>query len=135
MPRWHTSVRGASAWSHTVRQGHFLVSNPINACSQVCGREWLDCHTGCQEVSRCHSRGEYQRTCNTYASAKHEWFGPLWLWNPDDTSLEVKNRGISGSTKKDLCHPKIFFNLFLKNHCNFYKPAYLIPWRLLVGQN
>ena len=29
-----------------------------NAYSQVCGLEWLGCHAGYQEVSRCRTRGE-----------------------------------------------------------------------------
>ena len=28
-----------------------LVLNPTNAYLQVCGRDWLGCHAGCQEVS------------------------------------------------------------------------------------
>ena len=30
--------------------------NPTNACSRVCGREWLGCHAGHQEVSKCCTR-------------------------------------------------------------------------------
>ena len=39
---------------------------------QVCGRDWLGRHVGCQEVGWCHTRGEFQGMCNTYASAKCE---------------------------------------------------------------
>ena len=35
-----------------------LVSSTINAWSQVRGSEWVSCHDGQQEVSRCHTRGE-----------------------------------------------------------------------------
>ena len=31
-----------------------------HACSQVHGREHNGCHAGCQEVGRCHTRGEFQ---------------------------------------------------------------------------
>ena len=48
------------------------VLSPTNACSHICGREWLGCHVDYQRVSRCHARGESQGTCNTYSSAKHE---------------------------------------------------------------
>ena len=34
---------------------------------------------------------------------------PPWLWNPGQTSSEVQNRGIRGSTKKELCPPTFFF--------------------------
>ena len=27
---------------------------------------------------------------------------PLWVWNPEQTSPEVRNKGISGQTKKGL---------------------------------
>ena len=30
------------------------------------------------------------------------WKNPLWLWNPDETSPEVQNRGISGPTNGHL---------------------------------
>ena len=43
-----------------------LVSSPTNACSQVCGRDQLGCHTGHQEVGRCHTRGESWWTWYTY---------------------------------------------------------------------
>ena len=39
---------------------------------QVCGRDRLGCHAGCQEVSRCCTRGESHGICNMYASTKHE---------------------------------------------------------------
>ena len=32
---------------------------------------------------------------------------PIWLWNTEETSPEVQNRGICGPTKKDSCPPKI----------------------------
>ena len=55
------------------------VSSLTIACSQEGGRDWLDCHAGCQEVSRYHTRGESLETCYTYASAKHEQGYPHWL--------------------------------------------------------
>ena len=35
-------------------------SSPTNACSQVHKLEWLGCHAGNQEVSRCHTKGEFE---------------------------------------------------------------------------
>ena len=53
----------AAAW-------YIPVSSPTNACSQVHGREWLDCHACHQEVGRCGTRGEFPGTCTTYTSTK-----------------------------------------------------------------
>ena len=39
------------------------ILSPSNACSQVHSFSY---HAGHQEVSRCHTRGESQETCNTY---------------------------------------------------------------------
>ena len=38
--------------------GHSSRWSPTNACSEVRGRDWLSYHAGCQEVGRCHTRGE-----------------------------------------------------------------------------
>ena len=35
-----------------------------------------------------------------YALPKCKYGCPLWFWNPEETSPEVQNRGISGSTKR-----------------------------------
>ena len=43
----------------------------------------------------------------TYASAKREKGCPLWFSNPEETSPEVRNRGISGP-KMDMCPGKNF---------------------------
>ena len=64
----------------------------------VGGWKRLSCHTGHQEVSRCHTRGESEE------SIAHSWWNiqvrdPPWLWNPEQTSPKVQNRGISGPPK------------------------------------
>ena len=44
----------------------------------------------------------------TFASAKTQIRqNPLWLWNPEETSPEIQNRGTS-EPKKDMCPPKTF---------------------------
>ena len=40
--------------------------SPTNVCTQMCGSKWFSCHTGHQEVIRCHTRGETEVT--KYAS-------------------------------------------------------------------
>ena len=62
----------------------------------------LSCHAGCQEVSRCCTRGESQGMCNVthmprLSLNKAE---PTLALNPEETSPEVQNRGISGPTKR-----------------------------------
>ena len=60
-----------SAWYHTVNGGTMVrISSPSNAYSQLCGTEWFGCQVGCQEVGRCHTRGEYQGTCYMYTASK-----------------------------------------------------------------
>ena len=64
------------------------------------------CHAGCQEVSRCHTRGEPEE------SIVRRWQStqvrdPSWLWNPGQTSPEIQNRGNSGP-QKGLLHKKLF---------------------------
>ena len=55
------------------------------------------CHAGCQEVSRCLTRGESEESiaCRWQSMQARD---PSWLWNPGETSPEVQNRGISGPT-------------------------------------
>ena len=57
------------------------------------------CHAGCQEVSRCRTRGE-SREFIARKRQSTQARDPLWLWNPRETSPEVQNRGISGPSKR-----------------------------------
>ena len=68
--------------------------------------KWPSCHADHQEVSRCHTRGASEESipCRLQCMQMRE---PPWLWNPEQISPEVQNRGISRPTKKDWCHPKI----------------------------
>ena len=43
-----------------------------------------------------------RETCSTYTSAKCKYGCPLW--NSEEMSSEVQNRGVSGPTKKLMCH-------------------------------
>ena len=61
----------------------------------------------CQEVSRCHTRGESRGMCNMYTTAKHE--------NAVHSGFETQSRrhqksktGVSVAHKKDLCRSKLF---------------------------
>ena len=58
-----------------------------------------DCHADLYTVSRCCTRGESQEfmACRWQSTQVRD---PPWLWNPGETSSEVQNRGISGSTKR-----------------------------------
>ena len=64
------------------------------------------CHAGCQEVSRCRTRGESQESivCRRGSMQARD---PPWLWNPGEMSPEVQNRGNQWPHKKDSCPPKI----------------------------
>ena len=55
------------------------------------------CTKTCQEVSRCHIRGESDEsiTCRWWSTQVRD---PPWLLNPEQTSPEVQNRCISCST-------------------------------------
>ena len=80
-------------------------------------KRWLSCHAGCQEVGRCHTRGESQGMCNVtstppLSSNKAE---PTLALNPEETSPEVQNRGISGPTKRT----HVLQNFFKKKEINW----------------
>ena len=53
-------------------------------------------HASCQEIGRRCTKGECQGRCIMYTSAKCKYSCPLWLWNQQEMSPEVQNRGISG---------------------------------------
>ena len=44
----------------------------------------------------CSTRGGSQEMYITFASAMRIRQNPLWLWNPEETSPEIQNRGTSG---------------------------------------
>ena len=60
--------------------------------------ERLGCHADHYTVSRCHTRGESEH----YTGDKAGKRDPPWLWNPGQTSPEVQNKGISGSTPQKI---------------------------------
>ena len=54
----------------------------------------------------------YESDKNTLSlGVNHRNTDPLWLWNPEETSPGVQNRGISGPTKKT----HVLQNIFKKN--------------------
>ena len=55
--------------------------------------------TGCQVVSRCHTRGESEESiASKWQSTQAR--DPPWLWTPGQTSLEVQKRDFSSHTKR-----------------------------------
>ena len=66
------------------------IRHPASAETGMWGSNWLPCWP--PKDRRCHSRDEFHRLYNVGC--------PLWLWNPEETSPEVENRGISGPTKR-----------------------------------
>ena len=70
-------------------------------------RNVLGCHAGGQEVGRCCTRGESEASV-VHRQGSTQARDPSWLWNPGQTSPVAQNKGISGPTKKDSCHPKNF---------------------------
>ena len=71
------------------------------------------------EVSRCHTGGESQESIVCRRGSMHESGSP-WFWNPGQISLEVQNRGTSGSTKRT--NIRQFFLKRIKCH-SFRRPC------------
>ena len=94
---------------------HFSVrhSSPTNACLQVYGREWLSCHAGYQDVSRCNSKGESPEMTIMYTSYQVHTRLPTMAWNPEKTSPEVTPVSTILFTNHFSCHQKVV-TLFLK---------------------
>ena len=108
-PNWDSSVGRASALSHTVSGGMIAPGFESHQCLAGMWKRRLGCHADCQEVSRCHTRGESQGMCNVTHTP------PLSL-NKAEPTLALKPRGdITRSPKqgyqwpykKDSCPPKI----------------------------
>ena len=61
----------------------------------------LAAHAGCQEVSRCCTRGEFQGMCNMHASAKCKIRLPTLALKPRGVITNCPTpKGISGPTKR-----------------------------------
>ena len=80
----------------------------------------LCCHTGCQEVSRCCTRGESENSKCRQAR------DPPWLWKTTHTSLEVKK--YQWPHKKDWCPPKILWKVLQSMSSGKLISAKLIEW-------
>ena len=59
-------------WQNLIDIKSNLKSTILHQCLTDMWRRRLCCHAGCQEASRCRTRGESQGLCNTYTSAKLE---------------------------------------------------------------
>ena len=78
----------------------------------VCGRDQLSSHAGCQEVSRCSTRGESQGMCVTHAPLPSvNEVEPTLALKPWDVTRSPK-QGYQWPHKKDSCPPKIFWKKF-----------------------
>ena len=111
-----TDLRNVSAlWNF-----YFSPIFSTNACSQVHGREWLSCHAGYQEVSRCLTRDESQEMCNTYTSAKWVWIRlPTLALKPRVDIARSPKHGYQWPHKKDLCPQKIKKQINKTRHPSF----------------
>ena len=58
--------------------------------------------SGCQEVSRCHTRGESEEFIACRRQSMQAQEDPLWLWNPGQTSPEKSKTGASVAPSKGL---------------------------------
>ena len=67
-----------------------------NACLKVHGWEWLGCHAGHQEISRCHTRGESDESivCRWWSEEIHPGF------EIQGRCHQKSKQGISGPTKR-----------------------------------
>ena len=85
---------------------------PMHMC--MWGSDQL--HNGHQEVGTCSTRGGSWGMYITFGSVK-KWIrqNPLWLWNPEEMSPEIQNRGTSGPQKGHVSS-KTFKNLYFIEH-------------------
>ena len=79
---------------------HEFESQQPHLCNSVWGQDWWQ--AGHQEVSMCSTRSGSWGMYITFASTMRIRQNPLWLWNPEETSPEIQNRGVSGP-QKDMC--------------------------------
>ena len=100
-------------------------SNP----SQVPCGEVTSCTAGCQEVGMCSNRSESRGMYNIRLRQVRIRQDQLWLSNPEETSLEIQNRGASGPTKGQLSAKNIknrsvkFYPLPLRYNIVFAKTS------------
>ena len=87
-----------------------------------CGEgDWLLCwHYTLAKVS--HQRWISGNIYHVRLSTVQRRQNPLWLWNPEETSPEVQNRSISGSTNGHVSY-KLFFK---KRSRDFYSKPFVI---------
>ena len=74
-------------------------------------RSTFSCHASCQEVSRCHTRGESEESI-----AHRQWNmqarDSSWPWNPRADVTRCPKQGYEWPHKKDLCPQKLFKKKF-----------------------
>ena len=71
------------------------------------GSKRLDCHADLFSVSRCRTRGESEESVVCRRGSTQGRDSP-WLWNPEQMSPEVQNRGMSGPKQGTYVH--LFLN-------------------------
>ena len=74
-----------------------IARSNLSLCTCMWGSDWP--HIGHQEFGRCSIRGGSQGMYVMYTSAMWIRQSPFWLWNPEETSSEIQNRGTSGPKK------------------------------------
>ena len=102
MAKWYTALSSPHrrSWVQAPHPDH--PDQCLWTHLQICGSKRLCYHSDLCTVSRCHTRGESEDHLSEKACKRD----PSWLWNPGQTSLEVQNRSISGSTKWTYVLPK-----------------------------
>ena len=95
------ACRGSGPATHTTR-GTTTTSRYVNSVTNT----WTSKRT--KEISRHADHLEVGKKCTEVRvrnqlrrdDKAHKQGSPPWFWNPEETSLEVQNRGISGPIKR-----------------------------------
>ena len=75
-----------------------LVQTSTNACRHIC--KYVDQKCLAAMVTSIQSAGVAPEVNLRITQVRKDARDPPWIWNPGQTSPEVQNRGISGSTKR-----------------------------------
>ena len=103
-----------SVLSHAARQWHTSswTRSPTNACTQVCGWNSSAAMLASKKLASVALEVKWGIHCTQATKHARLWGDPLRLWNPEETSPIVQNRGFSGPQKNYLCPPKIEIPLY-----------------------
>ena len=100
LPSRHSSVGSASALSHTVRQ--LWHDRPRTRARPMPTHRYMEEKSLAYMLTTKRSAGVTPEVNLREHMTLHQvWIRlPLWLWNPEEMSPEVQNRGITGPTKR-----------------------------------